>query len=82
MRWSSRRAVLISAAVLLTAACDSAKDQWVSYPIFDCPGKDWDELKKSPEVQRFYGAGICGASGKSYTAEWRCGKGVPEVKCQ
>ena len=82
MSWSSIRVVLTFAAVLLTAACDSAKDQWVSVAILDCPGKDWDEMKKSPEVQKFYGAATCGASGKSYTAEWRCGKGVAEVKCQ
>ena len=80
MRWPWMRVVLTS-VVLLTAACDSA--QWVSVPMLNCPGKDWDEMKKSPEVQKFYGAATCGASGKSYTAEWRCGKaGVAEVKCQ
>ena len=81
MRWSSMKVVLTS-VLLLTAACDSAKDQWVSVPMLYCPGKDWDEMKKTPEMQKFYGAATCGASGKSYTAEWRCGKGVAEVKCQ
>jgi hypothetical protein len=79
---SSCMKVVLTSVVLLTAACDSAKDQWVSVPMTSCPGKDWDELKKSPEMQKFYGAATCGASGKSYTAEWRCGKGVAEVKCQ
>ena len=74
--------VVLTSVVVLTAACDSAKDQWVSFPMVDCPGKDWDELKKNPEVFKTYGAATCAASGKSYAAEWRCGKGVAEVKCQ
>lgn len=80
----NRASLVIVAAIATPFAASGCgqNEQWVSVPLMSCPGKDWNDIKKNASFQKTFGAARCGKAGKSYAADWRCEKGVIEVKCQ
>ncbi|MDP1900168.1 MAG: hypothetical protein Q8K96_06915 [Rubrivivax sp.] len=75
-------AVLSAVALVFIAAACGPSAQWVSVPLLTCPGKEWNDIKRSVDLQKMLGPARCGKAGKSYAGDWRCESGVVEVKCK
>lgn len=75
-------AELGAVALMFVASACGPSAQWVGVPLMTCPGKDWNNVKKDADSQKFLGPARCGKAGKSYAGDWRCEGGVVEVKCQ